>query len=229
MVARAYWLFAFLGVMTLAASYIWGFRYDPAASTDNYTYNVLLYLAWAAVHLVMTRPWFKKAVYSKEEGSLTDRRIYIAVTIVTWLAVLYLHKPLPGPEYLLPDYVNFLGLCGVLLSIFAFYEGQTFETLGGFLGVPGYDMSHGHSDETPLMTEGSYAQVRHPMYRAAVFLGLSSLLLHPNAAQLLWAVMISATFLLIIPIEEKTLLKYRGDEYRAYMEKTPHKVFKGIW
>ncbi len=229
MVVRAYWLFAFLGIMTLSSSFIWGFRYDAAASTDNYTFNILLYLAWTAVHLVMTRPWFKKIVYSNEDGSATDRRIYITITIVSWLAVLYFHKAVPGPEYVLPEYVKFFGLCAMMLSVFGFFEGMTFSAMGGFLGVPGYEMTHGHSDETPLMTEGSYAAVRHPMYRAAFFLGASSLIYHPNAGQLLWAAMIGLTFILFIPIEEKTLLKYRGEEYRAYMQKTPYKMFKGLW
>lgn len=233
MFGRIYWLFAFMGVMTLAASLIWGFRYDHRAPMDNFYYNIGLYAAFIAVHLIMTRPWFKKAVYGNELGSTTDRRIYIAITVITWMAVLYLHRAVPGPSivyaYPYETMIRFGGLCAMLVSIFGFFEGQTFASLGGFLGVPGNEMSHSHSEETPLLTEGSYAQVRHPMYRAAIFLGASSIIMFPNAGQILWVTMIGLTFVLFIPLEEKTLLKYRGDEYREYMKATPYRLFKGIW
>jgi protein-S-isoprenylcysteine O-methyltransferase Ste14 len=95
--------------------------------------------------------------------------------------------------------------------------------------VPGAELAHTAGAESPLMTEGSYAQVRHPMYRAAFFVALTSLLMHPNASQLLFAVMVSASFLVFIPFEEHQLLVARGDEYRAYMARTPYRVFRGIW
>ena len=60
-------------------------------------------------------------------------------------------------------------------------------------------------------------------------MGLTSLLLHPNAAQLAWAGIMGLTFLTFIPIEEKQLLKGRGDEYREYMKQTPYRIFRGVW
>jgi hypothetical protein len=44
---------------------------------------------------------------------------------------------------------------------------------------------------------------------------LASVLIRPNAAQLAWALAIAATFILFIPIEERQLLRLRGDEYRV--------------
>jgi hypothetical protein len=50
-----------------------------------------------------------------------------------------------------------------------------------------------------------------------------------DAAQLAWAVAIALTFLLFIPIEERQLLRARGEEYQAYMTVTRYRVFRGIW
>jgi len=95
--------------------------------------------------------------------------------------------------------------------------------------MPDEMLSHSVGSETPLMTEGPYARVRHPMYRAAFFANACSLLMYPNTAQLLWAAMVAASFLGFIPFEERQLLTARGDEYRAYIARTPYRVFRGVW
>ena len=68
----------------------------------------------------------------------------------------------------------------MVLSVVAFFEFATFEKIGGLLGKPGTDLSHTVGSETPIMNEGPYASVRHPMYRAAFFITFSSLLVHPT-------------------------------------------------
>lgn len=229
MVATVYRLFAYLGLMALTASFLMGFRYDPGAPAENVFCDVALYGAFILVHIVMTAPAFKKAVYGKPEGTLFERRIYIAMSVVTWVAVYWLHWPVPGFGYVSPDWLAYLGYCGALLSVFAFFEFATFEQLGNLVGMPGAALSHTAGGETPLMTEGPYASVRHPMYRAAVCLGACSLLIHPNAGQLLFATMIGASFVGFIPIEERQLLKARGEQYREYMLRTPYRLFRGVW
>ena len=67
------------------------------------------------------------------------------------------------------------------------------------------------------------------MYRAAVFIVFASLLIHPNTSQLLFAVLVAASFLGFIPFEERQLVRARGDEYRVYMSQTTYRVFRGIW
>lgn len=229
MMRRLYWLFAYLGLMSVSAAFFYGFRYDPGAPPSNFLFNTVLYGAFIAIHLVMTRPWFKRAVVGKPEGSLEERRIYIAVSVVTWLLIVAFHRPVPGAAWNAPPWVQLLGLCLMLLGVFAFFEYANFSMMNGFLGVPGAQMTHSTGSETPLLTEGSYADVRHPMYRSFVLLVFSSLLVHANAAQLLWAVFVAATFLGFIPVEEKQLLAARGEEYRAYMQRTPYRVFRGLW
>ena len=215
--------------MTVAASLLVGFRYDPAAPAINFAFDAALYLAYVAVHYAMMTPAFKRAVTGSPDGSPAERRAYIVVAVVTWVLVYVLHRPLPGPALQANHWVAYAGTCAFLLSFLAFLEGTTFEALRGFFGLPGAEQTHSVSRETPLLTDGSYAKVRHPMYRGAVFMGLSSIVIHPNAAQLVWALAIGATFLLFIPLEERQLLRARGDEYRAYMAVTQYRVFRGLW
>jgi protein-S-isoprenylcysteine O-methyltransferase Ste14 len=229
MFARSYWLFSHLGVMTLTASFIMGFRHSPDAPLGNLWFNLLLYAAFIVVHIVMTMPAFKKTFFGRPEGTVAERQLYVTISIVSWVAVYWLHKPVAGFAFQPPGWLQFVGLCAVLLSVVGFFEFATFEVLGRLLGMPGTELSHTVGTETPLMTEGPYAQVRHPMYRAAVFLTFSSLLIHPNACQLLFAAMTSASFVGFIPFEEYQLLRARGDQYRAYQSATPFRVFRGIW
>jgi len=115
----------------------------------------------------------------------------------------------------------------VLLGVIPFFEFATIEGLGSLLGVPGRELSH--ATEAPLMTESPYASVRHPMYRDATLYMLASLLIHPNAGQLLFVIFGALGFLAFVPIEERQLMHARGEEYRSYMQVTRYRVFRGIW
>ena len=229
MFKRAYWLFAHLGLMTFTASFIMGFRHAPDAPLANLVWNVILYGAFIAIHILMTMPRFKQAVFGNPAGTSVERRIYITTTVVTWLLVYWLQRPVGGFAYDAPAWLQYLGLCAVLLGFIGFFEFANFEVLASMLGVPSAPLAYSVGSETPLMTSGAYSQVRHPMYRAAFFIAFSSLLIHPDAGQLLFACLISASFLGFIPFEEHQLLKARGDEYRAYMRATPYRVFQRIW
>ena len=226
---KLYWTFAYVGVMTPFAAFLYGFRYEAAAPRVNLLFDAGLFAAFITIHLLLTRPWFKRAAYGKPEGTQRERQVYVGVAIVTWVGLLILHRPVAGPGFTPPAWVTFLGICLMLLCQLSFFEGATFAMLNGFLGVPGSALSHSHGAETPLMTEGSYASVRHPMYRAALLSGLFSLLIHPNAAQLLWALFFGGTFVAFIPFEESQLVAARGEAYRAYRQRTRYRLFPGLW
>ncbi|MGD9635177.1 MAG: isoprenylcysteine carboxylmethyltransferase family protein [Pirellulales bacterium] len=229
MFRTAYWLFSYLGLMTVAAAFLVGFRYEPSAPLANLWYDLALYAAFALVHIVMTMPAVKRLLFRRAAGTPFERRVYIVTTVVTWLAVYALHRPIGGFGWQSPEWLALLGYCIFLLAMVSFYEFSTFENLGMFLGVPGAELAFSAGAETPLMTTGGYSRVRHPMYRAAFVMNFASLLIHPNASQLVFAVLVTASFLLFIPFEERQLLKARGDEYRAYMAATPYRVFRGLW
>lgn len=225
----AYRIVAYFGLMSLMAALVWGFRYNPTAGRLNYLVDILLYAAFIAPHLLLTQSDVKQSVWGRWAGTLRERQLYILITIVTWLAVLWLHRPVPGDEVALPEPVRFAGLVGTLWAMLVFFQGMTVEMLDGLLGVPGTSVQYSHGAQTPLLTEGPYAQVRHPAYRAVVLMGIAGLVYHPNAAQLLWTLLLGATFVGFIPFEEAQLLAARGDEYRRYCERTPYRLFRHIW
>lgn len=226
---RVYGWFASLGLMTVSAAMLVGFRHDPSAPALNYLWNALLFGAYVAVHYAMMTPRYKAFVSGRPEGSQAERRAYITVAIVTWVAVYAFHRPLPGPAIAQNPVTAFLGTSVFLLSFLAFLEGATFEGLKGLFGIPGVEQTHSAAAETPLLTSGSYASVRHPMYRGAVCMCLASVLVHLNAAQLAWAIAIAATFVLFIPLEERQLLRLRGEAYAVYMQVTRYRLLRGIW
>jgi protein-S-isoprenylcysteine O-methyltransferase Ste14 len=229
MINRAYWVFSYLGLMTIWASFIMGFRHSDDAPMSNLWINLVLYAVFIAVHIALTMPAVKRAIYGERAGTPFERKIYVAITVVTWVLVYWLHKPIGGFAWASPAWLRYIGLCTVLLSVIGFFEFATFAGLDQLLGISSAGLSHSVGSETPLMTDGPYAQVRHPMYRAAFFVNFCSLLIHPTAAQLFFAVVVTASFLGFIPFEEHQLLQARGDEYRAYMASTPYRVFRGVW
>ncbi len=226
---RVYRVVGYFGLVSVMASLAYGFRFNAEAPTANYLFDLGLYALFIAPHLLFTRGWWKNRVWGNPAGSLRERQFYISFTIVTWLGLLWIHRPVPGFWIDLPEEVRFAGLVGFLWCVLLFFEGATRAALDGLLGVPGSEMQFSHGDETPLYTDGPYAQVRHPMYRAATLMALCSLMMHPNAAQLLWAALTTATFMAFIPVEESQLLAARGDDYRRYRQRTPYRLFRGIW
>ena len=230
---NVYRVFGYFGIMTVFGSLLYGFRYSPTAAPSSYLIGLLLYAIFAAPHLVMTRGWWKRFTSGTPAGSPRERRLYITITIVTWLGVVYLHPAAPGgalalsPE--ITNLVRFIGTAGFLFFVVKFFEGSTPDAMDRLLGVPGNPISHTHGSHTPLFTEGPYARVRHPMYQAALCGSVCSLLIHPNMAQMFWAVLIGITFVGFVPIEEAQLLDARGDDYRRYQEQVPYRLFRGIW
>jgi protein-S-isoprenylcysteine O-methyltransferase Ste14 len=203
MFKHVYWLFSFLGLMTVWASFIMGFRHEAETPAINIVFDVLIYAAFIAVHIVLTMPAFKNALYGRRAGTPVERRVYITIAVVSWVLVYWLHRPIGGFGWTAPPWLHYIGLCAFLLSVAGFFEFATFAGLGQLVGMPDAELSHSVGSETTLMVEGPYAHVRHPMYRAAFFASACSLLMYPNAAQLLWSVMIAASFLGFIPFEER--------------------------
>jgi protein-S-isoprenylcysteine O-methyltransferase Ste14 len=224
-----YKTFAYFGLFSIFGALLYGFRYSAGASAGGYWFNLGLYAAFIVPHLIMTRSWFKRAVWGHSYSTPRERRFYITVTVITWLALYWLQKPIPGPVLALPDAIRFAGMVGFIICVLMFFQGISFDAIDGLLGVPGSVSAYSHGAETHLFTEGPYAKVRHPMYRAAILAGTCGLIFHPTMAQLFWTLLIGATFIAFIPVEEAQMIAARGDDYRRYMKAAPYRLFRGIW
>ncbi|MGQ0615222.1 MAG: methyltransferase family protein [Planctomycetaceae bacterium] len=224
-----YALVAYFGLMSISGALLFGFRFEPGAPASNIWFNVAIYAAFMAPHLLMTRSFWKRMVTGNPAGSPRERQFYILLTLACWFAVIVLHRPVSGPALEVPSVVRFCGIVVFLMAFFLFFHGITMPMIDGLLGVPGSVQGYSHGADTPLFTEGAYAQVRHPMYRAAVLAGLASLFIHPNAGQLLWVGLTGGTFIGFIPVEERQMIAARGDAYLSYRAKTRWRLFRGIW
>lgn len=227
--SAAYRVFAHFGLFSIFGALLYGFSYDDAAPAGNFGYNLLLYAVFIAPHLVMTRALFKQALWGDPAGSPSERRVYITTTVILWLAVVTLHEPVPGLAFEPPHWMRFAGCVFFLWAFFMFFQGATTDMIDGLLGVSGSAGAYSHGPETSLFTDGGYAQVRHPQYRAFIAGAAASLLIHPHMGQLFWAILLAATFVAFIPVEEAQLIRARGDDYKKYMERTPWRLFKGFW
>ena len=227
--SQIYSLLVFLGTLAVPASFVMGWRYDASAPAINYVYNLAGFGLFIGVHIIMLLPSFKRLVYGSPRSTSAERRVYVIVSIATWLLLYILHRPVPGFAFESPAWLQFAGLCVFLLGFLMFFEGINFDFLRAFLGAPGTELSHSTDSVAPLHTEGSYARVRHPMYAGATTYALATMLIHPHAGQLLFAVITALAFILFIPFEERALVRARGDEYIAYMKVVRYRVFPGIW
>lgn len=225
----AYRIFAYFGMFSIYTVLIYGFRFDHAASPSNYLVNLGLYALFVVPHLIMTRSWFKKAVWKNPAGHPRERRFFITTTIVTWLVIILFNQPVPGPALYVAPWITFLAITFFFMGFFLFFQGVMLPQIDGLLGVPGSVTAYSHGPETPLFTEGPYAKVRHPMYRGFMLAAGCSLLINPNTSQLFWIILLGATFIAFIPVEEAQLIRARGDDYREYMKKTPWRLIPGVW
>src|SRR3972149_2954289 len=140
----AYRAFAYVGLLSIFGSILYGFRYHASAPAANFGFDLLLYAAFILPHLAMTRSWWKRTLVRNPAGSPGERRFYITFTILTWFAVLWLHRSVPGPALVLSEdwlvvgsSLRFLGTIAFLFSVLLFFQGATPAGIDGLLGVSG--------------------------------------------------------------------------------------------
>ncbi|MBK1695391.1 hypothetical protein CKO09_11680 [Chromatium weissei] len=114
----------------------------------------------------------------------------------------------------LPDTALFIGF--ILLAVGVWLRHISIKTLGRFF-VTKVQIRHDHN----LVKDGIYSLLRHPSYTGLIlgFLGVILILQSTTALVLFIALGIPA-YSYRIWIEEKSLIKVFGDEYRSYRTET---------
>jgi len=72
-----------------------------------------------------------------------------------------------------------------------------------------------------LVTDGVYAQVRHPIYSADIILGWAIFFFYPDVRLMIGAHWLMFVLLFWIHREEKALIEKFGSEYLEYMKRVP--------
>lgn len=126
-------------------------------------------------------------------------------------------------DYVLPGWVGWLGAALFAAALWLLWRSHA--DLGRNWS-PRLEVRH----EQPLVTEGVFGHVRHPMYAAHCLWGLAQPLLLWNwIAGLSMLVTLLPLIVYRVPREERMLLEQFGDVYRAYMDCTGRLVPRWWW
>lgn len=111
-----------------------------------------------------------------------------------------------------------LGETGAMIEMFI---GLGIVFIGVTLIVRGWTLVYRAQKKDELVTEGVYRYVRHPQY-TGIFLALFGQLVHwPTLPTLLLFPVIVRLYYHLAKKEEKRMLERFGEEYEAYMRRTP--------
>jgi protein-S-isoprenylcysteine O-methyltransferase Ste14 len=189
---------------------------------------ILAFAAWSVLHSLTASLGFKTLVRRRIGQRAYDglyRLLYNLTSFLTFLPVLYLGAVIlprgvvwriPVPVNLLFFFLQAVGILGLLLSLL-----QT--DLLRFAGLgQAVRYLQGASDLDPparLVTSGTYALVRHPLYAfSLLFLWFTPLM---TWSMLIFNVGATLYFWIGSIYEERRLLAAFGDAYRAYKKEVP--------
>jgi protein-S-isoprenylcysteine O-methyltransferase Ste14 len=183
--------------------------------------NALLLGLFALQHSVMARPGFKQGWFRWMPRPI-ERSTYVLLTSLLLLLLFWQWRPLPGIVWeigdpLLHSAVLGLFVVGVLTVLYATFLIDHFDLFGMrqvYLYWRGRPYTH-----PDFATPSLYRFIRHPLY-VGWFLTFWST---PQMTwgHLLFALLASGYILAAIPLEERDLERFLGDEYRRYRARTP--------
>jgi protein-S-isoprenylcysteine O-methyltransferase Ste14 len=192
------------------------------------TDEVLRAVFWALLGLMFfLRFWFAFRVWLTGERIMADRaarqREGVWAHIVEYVFYLLLAGVfsdfwlqggnLPNFAFPAPDWLRWTGVGLGVMSVALF--ACSHKALGRFWS-PYLQLRPTHK----LITDGSYARIRHPIYSAIVGWMASLGLVAANWIPIVFAALSALNFVLRIRGEEKMMLQQFGDEYQEYMKRT---------
>jgi protein-S-isoprenylcysteine O-methyltransferase Ste14 len=143
------------------------------------------------------------------------------------IPVIYIFAPwLDFADYHLPTWVGAVGAATFAAGLWLQWRGRA--DLGHNLrptAIPTGVTNEGQ----PLVTDGAYRYIRHPVYAGHWLRAIAqALLLHNWIAGLAGLVLILPMYLYRVWREEQNMLERFGEEYRLYMDRTG-RVIPRLW
>ena len=83
------------------------------------------------------------------------------------------------------------------------------------------------AEHVPLVTNGLYAVVRHPLYFAWMLLVFAAP--HITMTRLTFAVLSTSYLAIAIPFEERSLIRVFGVDYREYQRRVRWRMIPGVY
>ena len=157
------------------------------------------------------------------EQNLERRMWWILVPeVVLWIVLPWLALTRTQPWLALPPFAHQLPVYAALRWAAAVgavmclaLTARCWRRMGG-----DWRMAVSESDAGPLITDGPFARVRHPIYGLSMLLMLCSLLVVPTLPMLVVALAHWCLMFLKAQNEERHMLKVHGAAYEAYRQRT---------
>ncbi len=190
--------------------------------------HVLLVVFWVVfclLHSLFAAIWFKTWAFAKMKGAYRYyRKLYIVFAAITFIGiVLYQFKMeqlvlFDPPQFLRIIAIAIGGIAGLIIILYIL------RYFRSFLNEP---MAI-HGTRKPLVTNGAYKYVRHPLYIVTFVFIWSAFVLLPWLSSLICVVIVTTYTVLAIPLEEKKLEMEYGDAYTQYKKRVP-RLIPRIW
>jgi len=183
--------------------------------------DVLLLALFALQHSVMARGWFKER-WTKVVPPHLERSTYVLAASVVLAAVMWAWRPIPVTVWEVESGAVSAALWGLfwtgwavlLISTFLIDHFRLFGLKQVWAELRGRD-----PDPPEFQTPGFYRYVRHPLYLGFLLAFWSTP--HMTGGRLLLAGVWTGWILLAIRFEERDLVRFHGDDYRAYRRRVP--------
>ena len=183
--------------------------------------NTMLFVLFGLQHSVMARPKFKAWLTQFLPESI-ERSTYVMISGIAMLGMMLLWQPMGGPVW---DVQNTVGRAVLYVlygtgwailvgSTFALNHFDLFGVRQTWLAFRGHSYTH-----LKFATPGPYRIVRHPLYVGWITLVWATPTM--TLAHLAFAVATTVYILVAIQFEERDLITFHGDNYRAYKATTP--------
>jgi protein-S-isoprenylcysteine O-methyltransferase Ste14 len=219
-VSLAYYLYAYLVRFGVPPS--------PGPVARPVLADFALFSAFALHHSLFARMGLKGWVRRIAPPEL-ERSLYTWISSILFLVVCLAWVPVPGVLYQFAGWASVPGYAAQLAALALTFRASRALDVLDLAGVrPVQNARHGRRpSHVPLETRGVYALVRHPIYFAwALFVFAAPAM---TATRLAFAAISTLYLAIAVPLEERSLVKEFGDEYRAYRAKVRWRMLPGIY
>jgi protein-S-isoprenylcysteine O-methyltransferase Ste14 len=190
--------------------------------------NVALFAAFALHHSLLARPALKARVQQHLPPAL-ERSVYTWIASLLFIGVCAWWQPVEGELYRATGPAAAAGYTVQLLGVLLTARSSARLDVLDLAGVR--PVLRARQGQPPprggLETGGLYGFVRHPVYFAWVLLVFGTP--HMTMTRFVFAVVSTAYLAVAIPLEERSLVRAFGAEYRRYQQRVRWRMIPGLY
>ena len=183
--------------------------------------NIGLILLFGVQHSVMARPGFKER-WTRFVPAPIERSSYVLLSSVLLILLYWQWCPMTGVAWQVDNPIGFWILTGLyfggyLLVLYASFLIDHFDLFGlrqVFIHLRGREYT-----QPPFAVPFLYRMIRHPLLAGWIIAFWATPRM--TYGHLLFAVGLTLYMLIAIPIEEKDLAHFLGEDYKEYRARTP--------